>query len=138
MHSPHPPTTIRVTVPVSQEVLDKFKLLSAVSGMSVGRAMGEWLSDTASGLDFMIQTLQTARKAPQKAIADLNSYAGTLNTMTQEIMAQTSIGGPAGVAAALGGAAIAAAKGKKLPPTPSSNTGGELVGEKQRSLKGKP
>jgi hypothetical protein len=62
MNTPHTPK-IRVTVPISPEVLALFQRLSVTSGQSVGRAMGEWLEETKEGLEPMIAILEQHKKA---------------------------------------------------------------------------
>ena len=54
---------IRVTVPVTPEVQAAFQRLAAASGMSTGKAMGEWLADTMEGVDYG----RHARKGTQSA-----------------------------------------------------------------------
>ena len=81
-----PPTSkIRVTVPVSLEVLERFKRLSQVAGQSVGRAMGEWLESTQEGLDPMIAILEEYKTRPAAAVRSLQDYASSLDTVTADL-----------------------------------------------------
>ena len=66
---------IRVTVPVTPEVQAAFQRLAAASGMSTGRAMGEWLSDTMEGAVTMAEMLEKARRAPKQAVSEMHAYA---------------------------------------------------------------
>ena len=50
-----PSPTVRVTVPVRQDVLDTFQRLAKAGSMSTGRAMGEWLADTIEAASFMAE-----------------------------------------------------------------------------------
>lgn len=131
MLTPPTPKSIRVTVPVSPEVLARFKRLSAVAGQSVGKAMGEWLEETQEGLDPMIEILERHKKAPLKAIRTLQAYAGTLNDMTGDLFERVSRMDSvertvAAEAAAVANAAEDMKKALKRGLTPpSSNTGGK-------------
>jgi hypothetical protein len=77
---------VRVTVPVSQEVLEAFQRLAAAQGVSTGRAMGEWLSDTVEGADYMASLLLKARTAPKLAVRELHAYATGLTDLTSELV----------------------------------------------------
>lgn len=156
MNTPHPQTqlfddqkAIRVTVPVTPEVRDAFKRLSAAQGVSVGKAMGEWLTDTLDGVLVMADLLERARKAPQLAVRELHAYATGLTDLTSELIREVQVrsskqrtGGALEGPAEAGGAGapsvsiqdvLAAAQkrsSKGLPP-PVSNTGGK-VGKKPK------
>lgn len=127
MNTPHT-QKIRVTVPVSPEVLERFKRLSRVAGQSVGRAMGEWLEETQSGLDPMIDILEHHKKAPLKAIQSLQNYSATLNDMTGDLFQKVKVmdQGAEQLASASAEARRTVQKISKggLTP-PSSNTGGK-------------
>lgn len=115
---------IRVTVPVDPAVLEEFRALAEVQGVSVGRAMGEWLGATLEGVQAMRGILQKARQAPHLAVRELHSYALGLTDMTSELIEQSK--GIMGIAASLEG----------LTP-PVSNTGGKVAGEKKSSTRKK-
>ena len=78
---------IRVTVPVTPEVQAAFQRLAAASGMSTGKAMGEWLADTVEGALTMAELLEKARRAPKQAVSELHAYALGLADMTTDLMA---------------------------------------------------
>jgi hypothetical protein len=124
-----PPTSknIRVTVPVSPQVLARFKRLSQVAGQSVGRAMGEWLEGTQEGLDPMIAILEQHKSRPADAIRSLQDYAQTLDTVSGDLFDKVknmdSGGGNLAAVAAEADAAVLALKRGLTPP--SSNTGGK-------------
>lgn len=112
---------IRVTVPVTPEVQAAFQRLAAASGMSTGRAMGEWLADTVEGAETMADMLEKARRAPRQAVSEMHAYALGLADMTSELMdnLRRSDGGKAGAAAAGQAqrpAAAAPAAPDPLPP----------------------
>src|SRR5450830_1763779 len=85
MFTPHTSKPIRVTVPVTPEVLALFQRLSLAAGQSVGRAMGQWLEETRDGVEPMIDILEHHKKAPKKAIQSLQMYVGTLNELTGDL-----------------------------------------------------
>ena len=123
-----PPTPkIRVTVPVSPEVLERFKRLSQVAGQSVGRAMGEWLEGTQEGLDPMIAILEQYKTRPAAAVRTLHDYANALDTVTADLFERVRhLDDGAGEGATLGAAAPRLPEPPKRGLTPpSSNTGGK-------------
>lgn len=58
---------------MSPEVLEAFQRLAKASGMSTGRAMGDWLADTMEGAEFMAHTLEKARAAPRLAVQEMQA-----------------------------------------------------------------
>jgi hypothetical protein len=118
--------SIRVTVPVTPEVLEAFQALAAVSGMSTGRAMGEWLADTLDGVRSMNELLQKAKAAPRQAVRELNAYALGLADLSQELM--DSVMKQSGAVSRQRDAQRPVAAGRTARTTvtpPSSNTGGK-------------
>lgn len=120
MNTPLPkPDRVRVTVPVSTEVLEAFQKIAQATGMSVGRCMGEWLQDTLDAAQFMGETVEKARAAPKLVARELHAYALGLGDMTRELIDEV-----AGRAAAAGSAQPAGAAVRPLAVgTPPSNTG---------------
>ena len=108
---------IRVTVPVTPEVQAAFQRRAAASGMSTGKAMGEWLADTMEGALTMAEMLEKARRAPKQAVSEMHAYALGLADMTSELMQTLRKGSGKGAAAAAGtGAVGAGAAAAPLPP----------------------
>jgi len=128
MITPHTPKPIRVTVPVSPEVLALFQRLSQVSGVSVGRSMGQWLDETREGLAPMIDIVEKSRTAPKTAIRSLQRYASTLQDISDDLFDKVKHmdKGEAAMAKAVSSASVVTQKLRKggLTP-PSSNTGGK-------------
>lgn len=121
---PHPikPETVRVTVPVTLEVQETFQRLAAASGMSTGKAMGQFLGDMIESAAFLAQKVEEARSAPKTVARELHAYALGLADETGEFIKQIT---------AKGVADRAATGMRKRPPSgpvgqspPSSNTGG--------------
>jgi hypothetical protein len=119
---------IRVTVPVSPEVLELFRRLSVAAGQSVGRAMADWLEETKDGLEPMIDILEHHKKAPKKAIQSIQLYAGNLNDLTRDLFEKVQ---HMDDDSAQMGSVSAAARNvsdvlrKRGLTPPSSNTGGK-------------
>lgn len=103
MNTPPISKPIRVTVPVSPEVLELFQRLSKISGQSVGRSMGSWLEETKEGLLPMMDIVEHHKKAPRQAIQSLQSYAGALTDLSQDLFSKVAVMhlGEAQMAAAL-------------------------------------
>ena len=111
------PKTIRVTVPVTPEVQEVFKRLSEASGVSVGKAMGEWLADTSEAAIGMADLLEKARAQPKLVANQIHSYALGLTDLTADLLEGIS------------------KRGMTVTP-PVSNTGGKLP-QKAKKAKGK-
>ena len=124
--------TLRVSIPISPEVLAKFQRFADASGLSVSKSIGNWLRDTVSGLDAMTDILEVHRRSPSKAMEKLSTYASALQDMTQGAMdgmrTQPSPLGegapPEGKSLAVAKAAIIKAANFQVIP-PSGNTGGK-------------
>lgn len=81
---------VRVTVPVTPEVQEAFQRLAAASGISTGKAMGDWLKDTLEGALAMAEMLEKARAAPKQAVRQMHSYVLGLTDVTSELLADLS------------------------------------------------
>ena len=120
---------MRVSVPITPDVLAKFQRFSEASGLSVSKSIGDWLKDTASGLDAMTDILEAHKRSPAQAMARLTTYASALQDMTSGALEGMKRGPsplgegapPAGKSLAVARAAMA--KAAQIPP--SSNTGGK-------------
>ena len=122
MNTPLAKDKTRVTVPVTPEVHEAFKRIADVMGVSVGRAMGDWLQDTLDAAQFMGQTVAKAREAPKVVAQELHAYALGLGDMTKDLLddlREKSRQGPGGGPRSAGGSARPLA----APDTPPSNTG---------------
>ena len=131
MNTPHI-KPIRVTVPVTPEVLEMFQRLSTASGKSVGRLMGEWLDETREGLEPMIEIMINFKKAPKAAVQALQLHANALNEMTADVVKQAMRLKPDGSMDAESQAERdgihepSVSLGKRGLTPPSSNTGGKV------------
>jgi hypothetical protein len=86
MNNPPTLSNVRVTVPVSPEVLGIFQRLAKAGGMSTGRAMGEWLGDTVEAAELMASTMERARAAPKIVTAELHAMMLGMTDQTKELM----------------------------------------------------
>jgi hypothetical protein len=130
---------VRVTVPVTPEVQEAFQRLAAASGISTGKAMGEWLEDTLEGVLTMADMLEKARRAPKQAVSEMHAYALGLADVTSDLMdnlRRRSGGGKTGAATGTAGGGTVAApvapaplpprtviRGGKSPKTPKKPKG---------------
>ena len=79
-----PSKTIRVSVPLTPEILEKYQRFSEVSGRSLARSISDWLRDTAQGLDAMTEILETHQRKPIEAMAKLQTLATSLQVMSEQ------------------------------------------------------
>ena len=85
MNIPPLPKKVRVSVPVTLEVLERFQRYSRAAGQSVGRAMSEWLEGTQEGLEPMIDILEKHKRVPFQAVRALQSYSIALDNTSKEL-----------------------------------------------------
>ena len=132
----YPPTPkvhkqLRVTVPITPEVLVMFQRLSDASGKSVGKLMGEWLEETRDGLEPMIAIMTQFKTAPKAAVIALQLRANALSDMAAEVVKDAMTFDPDSAApggrkrSAMQGAAEPDSIGKGVLTPPYSNTGGK-------------
>lgn len=110
---------IRTTISIEPHVHEIFKEMAAAAGTSVSRIMGEWLSDTAEGAQFITQKMKQARQTPMLAMRELQAGALGINDEVASMMASMRAGG-FGVGYPQGATPVS-----PVPPlkAPSSNTG---------------
>ena len=110
---------IRLTITVTPEVHEIFSRMAEATGMSLGRCMGDWLTDTAEGAQFVAHKMVEARKAPLTVMRELQAYTRGAVALGDELVEeyrkkQAAERAERGTAAA-----------SPLSP-PSSNTGGKV------------
>jgi hypothetical protein len=110
---------IRLTITVTPEVHEVFTRMAEASGMSLGRTMGEWLSDTVEGAQFVAQKMEDAKRQPRLVMRELQGMLQGTREELDALAVQMRKGGLAGDGRA------AAATGRAASP-PSSNTGGKV------------
>lgn len=104
---------VRLTITVTPEVHDAFTRLAKASGMSLSRAMGEWLGDTLEAVTYTAQKVEEARAAPKLVMRELHAYALGLADETGQFL--KTIGKAPGARPPQGGALAA---GRLVPPSP--------------------
>lgn len=87
MAKPPSPKPVRLTITVSPEVHEAFTRMSEVSGVPVGRCMGEWLADTLEGVQMITSQLERARQAPRLVVAEMRQMALGAADMADEVLA---------------------------------------------------
>lgn len=115
-----PSPTLRVSVPITPEVHEAFKKLASATGMSTGKAMGDWLTDTLEAVEFMAEKVQQARAAPKIVMREMHAYALGLADETGALLERVAEKGKQDRAAA----SARATPGPASRPPPS-NTGGK-------------
>lgn len=87
-----PSQNIRLTITVTPEVHAAFQRMAEVSGMSLGRCMGEWLGDTLEGVEMITGQLAKARAAPRQAVKDMRQGLLGLTDQMDELLADLRSG----------------------------------------------
>lgn len=120
---------LRVSVPITPDVLAKFQRFSDASGLSVSKSIGDWLRDTVSGLDAMTDILESHKRSPAQAMEKLTLLASALQDMTAGAMnSMKDAPSPLREGAPLAGKSLAVAKAaivKAALIPPLGNTGGK-------------
>jgi len=119
---------VRLTISVSPEVHATFARLAKASGISLSRAMGEWLGDTIEAASFTADKVEQARAAPKIVMREMHAYALGLADETGALLDRVR------QAKAPGVGKRSATAGDLSPPP--SNTGGKVPlsgGRKRRS-----
>lgn len=135
---------IRLTITVTPEVHETFSRMADAAGLSLGRCMGDWLSDTLDGAQFVAQKMAEAKKMPRTVMREFQAMAAGLHeVITEDISRGVGQRGASGAHPVDGTTADAAAaliaRSKRKAP-PSSNTGGKSPGKtrKAHASKGAP
>lgn len=123
---------LRVTVPLTPDVHDVFVKVAAAQGVSVGRAMGDWLRDTSDAALQMASMVSDIKTKPFEVALRLSGYASAMSDVStglvERIRKQSKVGGAEGVPAtgkAPRSRSAQKSAGKVLTP-PVSNTGGKV------------
>lgn len=124
---------VRVTVPVAPHVLAAFRDLAAIQGVSVGRAMGEWMRDTIDGVEAMTQLMEKAKRAPHLAVRELSGYAMGLSELTTQLVDEVRAKSRTGAGERLN--TVAKSVAVKVATPPYSNTGGKVQKTSTKVLK---
>ena len=115
------PTQERIwlTVTITPEVHEIFSRMAETMGVSLGRCIGDWLSDTAEGAQFVAHKMVEARQAPMTVMRELQAYARGAVVLADETADELRR------KRAADRAVRGTARGSGSVP-PSSNTGGKV------------
>jgi hypothetical protein len=100
-----PSPNIRLTITVTPEVHAAFTRMAEASSMSLGRCMGEWLSDTVEGVEFVTAQMVRARQAPRAVVKEMRQNLLGLGDEMDQLLSDMRSGKiklPPGTAAGLG------------------------------------
>ena len=81
---------IRTTVPVRPEVHAAFKRLADVQGVSLGRAIGDWLSDTFEAAEMVTAKMQKAKTDPVRVIRNC-SFLPRVRSIPPRMLSSVSV-----------------------------------------------
>ena len=126
---------VRTTISIDPEVLELFQRMSALSGVSVSRCMGDWLSDTRDGAEHVFNQLRQAKELSRGALSNLHA-----RLQSGEAMDYLTSNGQRAVSA--GVLPDAQQRGVPQPAprsrrAPSSNTGLKSTGVGKSTTSGK-
>jgi hypothetical protein len=82
------PRTKRLSVPISEELLQTFQRMGKAQGQGAGAAIAEWLEDTSEAAEFMALKLEQARAAPKVVMREMHAYALGLADETGQLVRQ--------------------------------------------------
>ena len=96
-----------------------FTRMAETGSMSLGMCIGEWLTDTIDGAQFVAQKMAEARKAPRVVMREMQAFARGVVDEVDGLAAEVRRA-PSGPAAQRQGPTVGGA-----PSPPPSNTGGK-------------
>lgn len=116
---------VRLSITVTPEVHAAFRRLADASGMSMGKAMGDWLGDTLEAVEFMADKIEQARAAPKLVMREMHAYALGLADETGALLERVRQEGKK-ARTGLADSAERGEPGRAAPSSPSCNTGGKV------------
>lgn len=113
---------IRTTISLTPEAYEVFKRMAEAANMSVSRAMGDWLTDTADAAMMITAKMEEAKSAPVRVMRELQAMVAGMTKEVDDIteVVREKRRAERGVRHAQRGAVADSAS---VPP--SSNTGGK-------------
>lgn len=81
---------VRLTVSVPASALEIYRRMAEISGSSVGRTIGDWLSDTAEAAEAVNEIQMKAKAAPLIAAAEVHAAAVKANSVTWDLLKSLS------------------------------------------------
>jgi len=122
---------VRLTISVTPEVHAAFERLSAASGLSMSRCMGDWLGDTLDAVEYTATMVEKARAAPKQVMREVHAYALGLADETGSILQSMRAGKGRPERSAAASAARSRPTAGLIPP--SCNTGGKVPQENPKA-----
>lgn len=114
---------VRFTIAVDSETRDMYKRMADAAGVSLGKCIGDWLTDTVESAEFVTLQMERARMAPKIVMRELVAASGGLHAEVKDLEATLR----------RGGWQAHAQQGAAAPTPPSSNTG--VIGKSRRGEK---
>ena len=102
---------VRLTISVPADVHATFQRMADASGVSLGKAMGDWLADTHLAAEEMVKLLERAKAAPRLLVQEMHSFMLGMTEETAQLVEQVKA--KARATGAAGGPALRGA----APPT---------------------
>lgn len=134
----------RLSIPVAPETEAAFEKFAAVTGVSVSKAMGEWLNDTVEGVDAMTRMIAGAKGNSMAAARNMSLYAEGLvdqgTAVLTELLERAKVEKAAAEAHMAKRERSEARRGAtpplERPAPPVSNTGGKVPQNKGSRKRG--
>jgi len=120
---------MRVSVPVTPELLATFERMGKATNQGTGAAIAEWLTDTHEASELMAGLLERARESPKVVMREMHAYALGLSDQTGDLLRKMTFkkNADGSARAGHGGALHGAGDAGGIPPVPPScNTGGKF------------
>lgn len=126
---------IRLTVSITPETHEVFSRIAAAHSTSLGRAIGDWLSDTHEGAAFVAGKVEEARRSPKTAMRSFQALGLALHDEATEQLDQIRRGAASSTAPARSAQPGGQGQWRAVPP--SGNTGGKSPSAPSSSHKSK-
>ena len=76
---------IRTTISLTPEAYEVFKRMAEAANMSVSRAMGDWLTDTADAAMMITAKMEEAKSAPVRVMRELQAMVAGMSKEVDDI-----------------------------------------------------
>ena len=127
-----PPSTHRLSVPLTEDAFQVYQSLAAALGKSTGSTIAEWLLDTIPAAISMTEQVSLIRRSTSVGIARVEAMVQASELLTSDALDRAKGGASGDGRDAL---ARTPAHGADALTPPSSNTGGK-VGKSFKTPKG--
>lgn len=100
---------IRTTVSIPADAYEVFVNMAKTQRVSIGRCIGDWLSDTAEGAQFVTHKMAQMRRAPSESMKELHD---TIVAEMEQYPATAPVSPPSSNTGGKSPSAVAAKKAK--------------------------